>query len=77
VEHDFDDAADFIGWYMNQTKKKNGIPLTDAYNQYLAYHDGHAGYARGSYKSKRFLLRAANEVKDMSQRYESQLASCG
>ncbi len=73
----FDDAADFIGWYMNQTRKKNGIPLTDAYNQYLAYHEGHTGYARGSYNSKRFLLRAANEVKDMSRKYESQLAACG
>ena len=73
----FDDAADFIGWYMNQTRKKNGIELTDAYNQYLAYHEGHAGYARGSYNSKRFLLRAANEVRDMSARYKRQLDICG
>ncbi len=74
---DFDDAADFIGWYMNQTRVKNGIPLDDAYRQYLAYHEGHAGYNRGSYRSKRFLLRAANEVRDMSETYKRQLARCG
>lgn len=72
----FDDAADFIGWYMTRTVSRNGIPLTDAYNQYLAYHEGHAGYNRGSYRSKRFLLRAANEVRDMSARYERQLRLC-
>lgn len=74
---DFDDASDFIGWYMNKTLQRNGIPLTDAYNQYLAYHEGHAGYARGSYRSKRFLLRAANEVRNMSANYQNQLALCG
>lgn len=73
---DFNDAADFIGWYMNQTRDKNGIALTDAYNQYLAYHEGHAGYKRGSYRSKRFLLNAASEVRNMAANYERQLESC-
>lgn len=73
---DFDDAADFIGWYMNQSRDKNGIPLTDAYRQYLAYHEGHTGYKRGSYRSKRFLLRAASEVQNMSETYKRQLAMC-
>jgi len=31
----------------------------------------------GSYKSKRFLLKAANEVQNMSQNYQNQLAVCG
>ena len=74
---DFNDAADFIGWYMNQTKDRNGIPLNDAYNQYLAYHEGHTGYSRGSYRNKSFLLRAAGEVRNMSANYERQLSSCG
>lgn len=74
---DFGDATDFIGWYMNQTRTRNGIPLEDAYHQYLAYHEGHTGYARGSYRRKAFLLRAANEVRDMAARYDAQLATCG
>ena len=73
---DFDDASDFIGWYMNETLRRNGIPLTDAYNQYLAYHEGHTGYARQSYNRKGFLLRAANEVQSQAIQYDLQLQSC-
>lgn len=70
------DASDFMGWYMNQTRTRNGIPLTDARNQYLAYHEGHTGYARGSYNSKAWLMRVASEVDARSDRYRVQLASC-
>ena len=73
---DFDDATDFIGWYMNETVKRNGIPLNDAYRQYLAYHEGHTGYKRGTYNAKAFLLRAANEVRNMEARYRGQLQTC-
>ncbi len=70
------DATDFMGWYMNRTRARNGVPLTDARNQYLAYHEGHTGYARGSHNSKAWLLRVASEVGARSDRYRSQLASC-
>lgn len=73
---DFDDASDFIGWYMNETVNRNGIPKTDAYRQYLAYHEGHTGYSRGSYNKKAFLLRAASEVRNMEARYRDQLSVC-
>jgi hypothetical protein len=71
-----EDAPDFMGWYMNASLKKNGIPLYDARNQYLAYHDGHSGFARGTYKSKTWLLRVANRVEARSQTYQAQLATC-
>ncbi len=70
------DATDFIGWYMNQTKERNGIALSDARNQYLAYHEGHTGYARGSYNRKSWLVRVAGEVGARAQMYEGQLSSC-
>ncbi|WP_425039875.1 lytic transglycosylase [Primorskyibacter sp. S187A] len=70
------DATDFMGWYMNKTLRRNGIPLTDARNQYLAYHEGHTGYARGSYNSKAWLLRVSREVADRSVMYQNQLARC-
>ncbi len=73
---DIKDATDFIGWYMNQTKKRNGVPLTDARRQYLAYHEGHTGYARGSYRSKSWLMRVSREVDARSDRYQSQLRRC-
>ena len=70
------DASDFMGWYMNQTRDRNGIALNDARNQYLAYHEGHTGFARGSYNRKSWLLRVSQEVADRSVMYERQLASC-
>ena len=65
-----------MGWYMTNTLERNGIPLHDARNQYLAYHEGHTGYARGSYNSKPWLIRIAGEVASRAQTYQLQLASC-
>lgn len=71
-----DDATDFMGWYMNETKRRNGVALSDARNQYLAYHEGHTGFARGTYRSKSWLLRVSNSVAARSNAYQAQLASC-
>ena len=73
---DIDDAADFMGWYMVLTRERNGIALSDARNQYLAYHEGHAGFARGSYNSKAWLLGVADRVAARAETYRVQLLSC-
>jgi len=70
------DASDFIGWYMNKSLEKNNIALNDAHNQYLAYHEGHSGYARGSYKSKSWLMRVAANVDTRAKMYDGQLRTC-
>jgi hypothetical protein len=70
------DATDFMGWYMTKTTEVTGIPLHDARNQYLAYHEGRTGYLRGSYKSKSWLVRVADEVASRSIMYQIQLANC-
>lgn len=70
------DASDFMGWYMDKTKDRNGVSLYDARNQYLAYHEGHAGYARGSYNKKAWLVRVAGEVDQRADMYQTQLATC-
>ncbi|MEM1375151.1 MAG: lytic transglycosylase [Pseudomonadota bacterium] len=69
-------ATDFMGWYMAQTREELGIPLTDATNQYLAYHDGRTGYRRGTYRGKPWLMRVAREVGDRSVMYHQQLQGC-
>lgn len=74
---DFDDAAHFVGWYMNKTKRINGVAMGDAVSQYLAYHEGHGGYKRRTYRSKKWLLRAARKVGVMSNVYRRQLRACG
>ncbi|MFT7592923.1 MAG: hypothetical protein ACI8R4_000234 [Paracoccaceae bacterium] len=71
------DASDFIGWYMTKSHEKNGIALSDARNQYLAYHEGHTGYARGSYKGKSWLVRVAASVDARAKMYDGQLRTCG
>jgi hypothetical protein len=73
---DIRDASDFMGWYMNITRERNGVALSDARNQYLAYHEGHTGYKRGTYRSKAWLMRIAGEVGARAQTYEAQLRGC-
>lgn len=70
------DASDFIGWYMDKSREKIGIALNDPRNQYLAYHEGRAGYSRGSYKSKSWLIRVAGEVEARANMYDAQLQTC-
>ena len=71
-----DDATDFIGWYMNKSSRILGISKSDARNQYLAYHEGRGGYARGTHRSKSWLMRKSDAVEARARTYESQLASC-
>jgi hypothetical protein len=73
---DFDDAVDFIGWYGDQSARRLGIPKSDAYNQYLAFHEGHGGYERRSYRNKQWLLQAARRVEGRSNDYRAQLQAC-
>lgn len=73
---DFDDAIDFVGWYNNVSAKKCNIRPNDAYHLYLAYHEGHGGFNRRTYKNKSWLKKVAKKVSSRSRRYSSQLKSC-
>lgn len=73
---DFADSVDFVAWYMNKSKKLSGVAKSDAYNQYLAYHEGHGGFNKKTYRSKGFLLSAAKQVRINAKRYQRQLKQC-
>ncbi len=73
---DFADAIQFIGWYHRQSNIKNGIPLNEPYQLYLAYHSGHAGYSRGSYRSNSEALQGAKRFTNIAYTYSRQLQSC-
>ncbi|MBC7164886.1 MAG: lytic transglycosylase [Roseovarius sp.] len=73
---DIHDAADFIGWYMAQSSERLGIARDDARSQYLAYHEGRTGFARGSHAAKPWLMRVADEVDARAARYRAQLGTC-
>lgn len=73
---DIGDATDFMGWYMDQSTQRLGIPKTDARLQYLAYHEGRTGFANQSYLAKPWLVEVAGRVQARSEMYARQLASC-
>ncbi len=73
---DFADAIDFIGWYNHQSSRRSGIGKGDTYRLYLAYHEGHGGYNRGSYRSKQWLQKVARKVERRAGSYRGQLAAC-
>ena len=73
---DFDDAVDFIGWYGDVTHRKLGISKWDAYNQYLAYHEGHGGFKRKTYLRKPWLIKVARKVAGRARSYHAQLKKC-
>ena len=73
---DFGDAIDFIGWYNAQSKRRSGIASNDTYSLYLAYHEGHGGYNRGTYRSKQWLIKVARKVDQRAVSYRQQLLRC-
>jgi len=73
---DFDDAMDFMGWFIAKTHKLNGVSKWDARAQYLNYHEGWGGYRRGTHKSKPWLLKVAAKVEARSKRYAAQYQGC-
>lgn len=73
----FKDAIDFIGWYTQVSQQRLGISKWDPRNQYLAYHEGHGGYERGSYRAKQWLLDVASRVDTNARNWGVQLKQCG
>jgi hypothetical protein len=74
--NDFEDAIDFIGWYNRQSYQRSNIALNDSYHLYLAYHEGHGGFNRRSFKGKSWLKNAARKVSARSRKYQRQLKGC-
>ena len=73
---DFGDSIDFVGWYCNMTHAQCRIAKNDAYNLYLAYHEGQRGFLRKTFRKKAWLRRVAKEVASRARIYKKQLASC-
>lgn len=73
---DFGDAVDFVGWYCHLSHMRCGIPKDDAYRLYLAYHEGHGGYNRGTWRNKAWLKRVAQGVQTRAIRYGRQIPAC-
>ena len=72
----FHDAIDFIAWYCRQSVKRNQIAPGAANLLYLAYHEGHGGYAKKTYLKKRNLQHIASRVAKRARRYQTQYLAC-
>ena len=70
----FKDSVDFIGWYIDKTEKLLKIPKSDAYRQYIAYHEGWGNYK--NYKKNKKVILYAKEVKNQASQYRKQLSKC-
>lgn len=73
---DFADSCDFVAWYCAMANRVLGIPLYDANNLYLAYHEGLSGYQRQNYKNKHWLIDVARKVDQRAWQYDAQLTTC-
>ena len=70
----FKDSVDFIGWYTNKTEKILKVSKIDAFNQYIAYHEGWGNYKY--YKSNKKVINLAKKVEKQSNIYKKQLLEC-
>lgn len=74
--NEFRDAADFVSWYCGVSNRELGIAFTDARSHYLAYHEGQAGYRRGSHQGNSTLGASADRVQYYRDTYQAQLDRC-
>mgnify|MGYP001239656016 CR=1 FL=1 len=70
----FKDSVDFIGWYTHKTEKLLKVSKTDAYRQYLAYHEGWGNYK--NYKNNQKVIILAKKVRKQANKYKKQLNKC-
>ncbi|MEW5248316.1 transglycosylase SLT domain-containing protein [Microbulbifer sp. 2201CG32-9] len=73
---DFGDAIDFVGWYNNTSARQCRIRTDDTYHLYLAYHEGHGGFNRRSFRNKAWLKGVSKKVSAQARTYRHQLAGC-
>jgi hypothetical protein len=73
----FEDVVDFVGWYGDVLHRAVGVPKSDPFHLYLAYHEGPGGFARRSFDTKPWLLGVAHKVQLRAERYGRQLQGCG
>jgi len=72
----FADAIDFVGWYNAMSYRLNQIPPRNASHLYFAYHEGNAGYSRGTFQEKPWLLEVGSKVQGNAESFNIQFSSC-
>ena len=71
----FEDAADFIGWYVHSAHKRLHVPYSQTKALYLAYHDGIGHYEDHKLPKSKWLA-VAGAVEKQAMKYRQQLVTC-
>ena len=71
-----DDATDFIGWFTQESVKRNNIPLNDVSAHYIALRVGHGSYHRLQPDKYPSLLQQAEQIELKAEQWQSELALC-
>lgn len=74
--NNFNDASDFIGWYLKKASRELNINKNDNYHLYLAYHQGIKGYRRHEEKHNKQLDLIAKRVNQQALRYDKEFKHC-
>lgn len=74
--HNFGDAVDFVGWYMDMAADHLKLKRSDVANLYIAYHDGMGGYKAGTWKGSAWMLKTSAAVATQAKAFQRQLQSC-
>ena len=74
--HNFGDAIDFVGWYVDTAAKHLKLKRNDVTNLYIAYHNGMGGYKAGTWKGSAWILGASASVAKQASAFQLQLRSC-
>ena len=76
VRDQFEHAVQFVAWYTHRTYQKYRVPFRRYDLHYLAYHEGHGGFRRKTYKHKNKLLKYAKKVAKTAKNFRQQLQYC-
>ncbi len=74
--HEVADAVDFIGWFTQQSVKRNSISWGDVSAHYLALRLGHGDYHRFDKSKFPELNLQAQQVGLRAQRWQRELTAC-
>lgn len=73
----FSDSVAFLGWYLHRIHHELGIPMSNTYALYLAYHEGVHGYQSHLYRRHPGVMSIARKVQGLAWHYHSRLMQCG
>ena len=69
-------STNFIGWYIDRSRKMLGIGKDNAYLHYIAYHQGQSGFKSGAYKKKKGLIAVAKKTAKNKRIFDKQHKNC-